>query len=159
MWRGGAAGEPHHVARVHHLARAGAGSLSSGRVVAAGVLVAAGVVVAASVAQCILVHRLSSCSPCPPSGAANNPDGENLYMRWGEATDEDLCIAANAAFYGEAASYNFKQPAFEGIDGGQVGHFTQLVWAGSTQVGCAVRSGCPPDPEMGITGAWDLVVW
>ncbi|KAF3171318.1 hypothetical protein EYR41_010077 [Orbilia oligospora] len=42
--------------------------------------------------------------------------------------------------YGENTSYNFKNPD---VTDPRTKHFTQLVWAGTKQVGCAFASGCP----------------
>ena len=40
-------------------------------------------------------------------------------------------------WYREVDQYDFKRPGFDG----STGHFTQLVWVGTTKVGCG-RSQC-----------------
>lgn len=47
------------------------------------------------------------------------------------------------AWYDEINLYDFNQPKFSA----QVGHFTQVVWKTTTQVGCGYKSGCK-------TGDW-----
>jgi hypothetical protein len=37
-------------------------------------------------------------------------------------------------WYNEVKDYNFNNPGF----GGSTGHFTQLVWVGTTELGCGV---------------------
>jgi Cysteine-rich secretory protein family len=41
--------------------------------------------------------------------------------------------ASIAAWYNEISDYNFGDPGFSE----STGHFTQVVWVGSTSVGCA----------------------
>ena len=59
--------------------------------------------------------------------------GENLYMSVGHSFDaEALADAAVNGWYNESRSYNYKRPGFSM----QTGHFTQVVWKGTTKVGC-----------------------
>jgi uncharacterized protein YkwD len=62
----------------------------------------------------------------------DNPLGENLA--WG--TQLSAREAVNL-WYEEIGEYNYSAPGF-----GPAGHFTQLIWRGSKQVGCA-RAICP----------------
>jgi hypothetical protein len=60
------------------------------------------------------------------------PFGENLA--WGTPS-----LAASAAvemWYAESAMYDFNNPVFSPA----TGHFTQLVWLGTREVGCAVAA-------------------
>ncbi|KAK6343780.1 hypothetical protein TWF696_007442 [Orbilia brochopaga] len=71
---------------------------------------------------------------CRFSHTLNNPYGENV----GGTT------YSNAAYliylmYIEINSYNYNNPGFSKA----TGHFTQLVWASTTQIGCAWATGCP----------------
>lgn len=96
----------------------------------------------------------SRCTPGSTGGFAHDPNrgqyGENLA--WGSG------LTATNAFnlwYGEERLYNFSQPGFSSA----TGHFTQVVWRGSTQLGCAmVNCGgqnlwvCRYAPAGNITG-------
>lgn len=46
-------------------------------------------------------------------------------------------------WYNEGASYDYSNPGFSDA----TGHFTQLVWASTTVVGCALSSGCAQYPN------------
>lgn len=66
--------------------------------------------------------------------------GENLYWAGtsgtGAAVPGASAIAERSvkSWYDEVKDYDFSKPAFSP----QVGHFTQLVWKNTTEVGCAV---------------------
>jgi uncharacterized protein YkwD len=56
--------------------------------------------------------------------------GENLglgYPNWTSVVD---------AWYGEVKDYNYNKPGFS-MD---TGHFTQVVWKGTTKIGCGVKT-------------------
>lgn len=56
--------------------------------------------------------------------------GENLglgYANWTTVID---------AWYNEVKNYNYSKPGF----GGNTGHFTQVVWKSTTQIGCGVQT-------------------
>ena len=57
--------------------------------------------------------------------------GENLF--WSSPPGGQGDSAVTAAWYSEVGKYNFANPGFSA----STGHFTQVVWAGSTQLGCA----------------------
>ncbi|KXZ47716.1 hypothetical protein GPECTOR_33g598 [Gonium pectorale] len=70
--------------------------------------------------------------------------GELLYWETG---DDTRCRYAVDSWYSEAVFYNFDTPSpfadnvmFGSND---VSHFTQLVWAASTQVGCGLQVAGP----------------
>merc|ERR1712038_608170 len=65
----------------------------------------------------------------------NNNNGENIYMPSGRAAQEQAQGAVDS-WYSEIKDYTFgKEPS----RGGPVtGHFTQVVWKGSTEVGVGV---------------------
>jgi len=72
-----------------------------------------------------------------------NPNGENLS--WGWATSNDVPLlpgqspeAAVRGWYGEISAYNFNNPLLTTANG----HFTQVVWRASRQLGCA-QATCP----------------
>lgn len=65
--------------------------------------------------------------------------GENLYMSWGTGSETDLeqsAVGAVTGWYDEIEDYNYANPGFaQGT-----GHFTQVVWEGSTAVGCGIAT-------------------
>jgi uncharacterized protein YkwD len=81
-----------------------------------------------------------------------SPHGENLF--WGTAGAYSP-QAAVAAWYDEIAHYNFTKPAFSE----KAGHFTQVVWTGSKQLGCGMATCrgnhfwvCRYSPPGNVTG-------
>ena len=58
--------------------------------------------------------------------------GENLYACWGSYQIKVNGIEATDSWYSEISLYNFNKPGYTS----GVGHFTQLVWKGSKQLGC-----------------------
>ncbi|KAF2142164.1 uncharacterized protein K452DRAFT_227367 [Aplosporella prunicola CBS 121167] len=75
---------------------------------------------------------------------SNGPYGENL------ATNYANTSAALAAWANEAAAFDFQDPGFSK----QTGHFSQLVWKGTTSVGCA-RKDC--SASEGSADGWYVV--
>jgi uncharacterized protein YkwD len=67
-------------------------------------------------------------------------NGENLYATYttGSAPDAaTLAAQAVTSWYNEVADYDYNNPGFSG----KTGHFTQVVWKGSTDVGCGAAEG------------------
>lgn len=68
--------------------------------------------------------------------------GENLY--WGGSSGAgsavpaatDAAERATKSWYDEIKDYDYKNPTFSP----KVGHFTQMIWKNTTEVGCAVFS-------------------
>ncbi|RWS13671.1 hypothetical protein B4U79_05123, partial [Dinothrombium tinctorium] len=60
----------------------------------------------------------------------NLPYGENLYYKKGRIP---TCVDAVNAWYKEIKYYNYDSPRFSR----KTGHFTQIVWKGTTDMGCA----------------------
>ncbi len=71
---------------------------------------------------------------CAFEHSPNNNYGENLAGGTTGYLDGNGVVAM---WYAEGAQYDFKSGAFSM----QTGHFTQVVWRGTTQLGCA-RSTC-----------------
>ncbi len=74
--------------------------------------------------------------------AANqrNNAGENLYVSYTTAPSIDYAALANAtvqSWYNEVSAYNYNNPGFSSA----TGHFTQVVWKSSTQLGCGAAQG------------------
>jgi len=63
--------------------------------------------------------------------------GENLYYFWTSVSDLTINGAAAVdSWYDEIKDYDFSSGKSK--NGGVVGHFTQLVWKGTTQLGIGV---------------------
>lgn len=66
---------------------------------------------------------------------------ENLYMSFGSnVSKKEHVQKACEMWYDEIKYYNFNSPGFSSA----TGHFTAMVWKGSTQlgIGCAEANGC-----------------
>ena len=61
-----------------------------------------------------------------------NPLGENLYKSWGSYQVSVTGKEASNSWYEEVKDYDFNNPGFTS----GTGHFTQLVWKNSKQLGC-----------------------
>ncbi|MEH6457931.1 MAG: pathogenesis-related family 1 protein [Cocleimonas sp.] len=87
--------------------------------------------------NCDIIHR-------PTSGNFKQRYGENLFqggaVRWDDGRTELQNITAknvlNAWSDGEKVDYNYASNSCN--PGKQCGHYTQVVWKKTTQVGCAV---------------------
>lgn len=58
-----------------------------------------------------------------------NKYGENIYWQSWSGVDPKQPVDS---WYSEVKDYNFSRPGFSS----RTGHFTQVVWLGSTEVGC-----------------------
>lgn len=83
-----------------------------------------------------------------------NGAGENLYYTFSQfpLDPEDLAARAVGAWYEEVEDYDYNNPGFS-VD---TGHFTQVVWKSTTQLGCGVAQG--PKTIAGRTGTANYVV-
>jgi len=66
---------------------------------------------------------------------ASTDDGENIYMSFG-----DIDVTGSVAvdkWYDEVREYNFSRPGFQS----NTGHFTQVVWRGSKELGVGRAQG------------------
>jgi uncharacterized protein YkwD len=69
-----------------------------------------------------------------------NNVGENIYASFTTQTSIDATTLGNGAvsdWYSEVKNYNYASPGFSS----NTGHFTQVVWKGSTQLGCGAAQG------------------
>lgn len=74
------------------------------------------------------------------SPSQRNNAGENLYVYYTTAPSisaSTLGSQAVTSWYNEVSAYNYASPGFSS----QTGHFTQVVWRGSTQLGCGAARG------------------
>ncbi len=79
--------------------------------------------------NCALEHR-------PARGKYAQKHGENLFLISGAQASAAEVVNEWAA---EAADYNYKKNSCKGV----CGHYTQVVWRDSTEVGCALAT-CGP---------------
>jgi len=66
--------------------------------------------------------------------------GENLYVSYTTASSVNAATLANQAvtnWYNEVSDYDYRNPGFSP----ETGHFTQVVWKNSTQLGCGAARG------------------
>ncbi|WP_055077241.1 CAP family protein [Pseudanabaena sp. 'Roaring Creek'] len=74
------------------------------------------------------------------SSAQRNGAGENLYVYYTTApsiASDTLAKNAIDSWYNEVKLYNYATPGFSSA----TGHFTQVVWKGSTKLGCGASKG------------------
>ncbi len=69
-----------------------------------------------------------------PQGHAKSGYGEN--MAWG-FNDESM-QGVVGRWYKEVSEYDFNNPRYDS----STGHFTQLVWKNTTEIGCATQNNC-----------------
>ncbi|XP_029961495.1 Golgi-associated plant pathogenesis-related protein 1 [Salarias fasciatus] len=63
-------------------------------------------------------------------------DGENVFYKSSTATLKLTGKEAVDSWYAEIKDYNFKNPGFQG----NTGHFTQVVWKSSTELGVGMAT-------------------
>lgn len=88
------------------------------------------------------------------SNDQRNGAGENMYYTFSQypLDPADLANRAVGAWYEEVVDYDYGNPGFS-VD---TGHFTQVVWKSTTQLGCGVAQG--PKTIAGRTGTANYVV-
>lgn len=90
-------------------------------------------------AKCVFQHN-------PNRG----PRGENLYAASGGTNTPEKVVGS---WESEKAQYNYANNSCSGV----CGHYTQVVWAATTTVGCAVQT-CTQNSPFGGSGPWELWV-
>ncbi len=70
-----------------------------------------------------------------PSGHENPPYGENLAWATNMRTLQEIVDL----WYSEESLYDYNSPGWDP----QTGHFTQIVWKNTTEIGCGSATGCP----------------
>lgn len=61
----------------------------------------------------------------------NNEYGENIYYAFNFDPSAEHCVKS---WYDEIKNYNFSKPGFSS----QTGHFTQVVWKDSIELGVGI---------------------
>jgi len=97
--------------------------------------------------QCQAQNKLHHDNTEGPSGS----HGQNAHRAGGQAN----VTRAVQGFYDEIKDYEFSSPGFNM----NTGHFTQVVWKGTTSVGCGISSDghylvCNYYPAGNMTGAF-----
>jgi len=99
------------------------------------------------------VHCGARVGGCPYGPS----DGENYYDAAASNAPDANCTSAVAAWYGEITNYNFSSGA--AIDPTMdIGHYTQIVWAGTTLVGCASIQCQVPETTTGTDIFYDTFI-
>ena len=98
---------------------------------------------------------VATCPTGHSSSNERNGAGENMF--WSGSLDNtagtvDLesrsLLGAVQAWHNEMSRYNYTSGT---SNGGEVGHFTQVVWRSTTAIGCAVNTDCDVMPFLGGT--------
>jgi hypothetical protein len=71
----------------------------------------------------------------PPEHRPNNAYGENMYWAWSTPDQPDLSPTAAVQWWASEQQY-YDYDTNTCAAGEQCGHYTQLVWSTTTQVGC-----------------------
>lgn len=71
-----------------------------------------------------------------PASHSGSAYGENIAFATYAMSPGDVV----ALWYSEEPDYDYNNPGFSP----ETGHFTQVVWKSTTEIGCGYRSGCPP---------------
>ncbi|NET01369.1 MAG: secretion protein [Sphaerospermopsis sp. SIO1G2] len=73
------------------------------------------------------------------SSSQRNGAGENIYVYYTTAgsANADTITKGVKSWYDEVSKYDYNNPGFSG----ETGHFTQVVWKSSTQLGCGAAKG------------------
>ncbi|XP_049572541.1 Golgi-associated plant pathogenesis-related protein 1 isoform X3 [Syngnathus scovelli] len=67
---------------------------------------------------------------------SGSDDGENIFYKWSSAPFKLTGKEAVDSWYGEVKKYSWSNPGFSG----NTGHFTQIVWKASTQLGVGMAT-------------------
>lgn len=92
-----------------------------------------------STAQAHAEAMLSRGNLFHSSSNQRNGAGENLFVSYSPSPLAPEAIAAQTigTWYEEESNYNYGNPGFDV----NAGHFTQIVWKDTTQLGCGVAQG------------------
>lgn len=80
-----------------------------------------------------------------PSGHSGSQYGENIG--WAGYIMSPTAVVSE--WYSEAPMYNYNNPAWSP----NYGHFTQVVWKGTIEIGCGYHTGCTTG-NLGYPNVW-----
>jgi glioma pathogenesis-related protein 2 len=102
---------------------------------------------------------LASATP-PVLVHSSGAYGENLYIAFNTATVGPDTLATNAVnkWYGEVSSFTYGTEAVEEATFANTGHFTQVVWASTTTLGCGYAIGTYTDTAKTPNVAYNVYV-
>ncbi|CAN8030152.1 unnamed protein product [Ixodes persulcatus] len=106
-------------------------------------------------------HLAAQPEGTPLQHRPDNQYGENIFSAW--SSDPSYTIDAQApvdSWYSEIKDYDYANPGFSS----KTGHFTQVVWKSTTNVGCAISKAasraayfvvCNYDPPGNYAGQYE----
>ncbi|KAK2077641.1 hypothetical protein QBZ16_004487 [Prototheca wickerhamii] len=103
----------------------------------------------------IAATAAAEAATCSGQHTANGPYGQNILMAFGPISSGGCAMAFQYWYTNEQGVYNYNAPGWQP----SAGHFTQLVWKSTTQMGCGVAQ-CPGSSWYGgpIASPWHFVV-
>merc|ERR1711935_390793 len=88
-------------------------------------------------------NQANKCTQSHSRSASSSGNGENLWWGWGSCSGENCATNAIQSWISENDSGNCPNR-----DGGQnCGHWTQIIWQDTKQVGCGVAQ-CGQNTEV-----------
>jgi pathogenesis-related protein 1 len=105
-------------------------------------------------AMCTFAHNPNRNSDYTALGGASSGLGENIAA--GAPTQTPA--AAVSSWISEQQYYDHATNTCNAPNGGECGHYTQIVWSTTTQVGCAHYSCTTNSPFGGSFPDWDYSV-
>ncbi len=85
-----------------------------------------------------------------PAGHSGSSYGENMAFATGFYTIQSIVDG----WYSEEPNYDYSNPGY--YENPNTGHFTQVVWSATTEIGCGYTTGCQ-DIFPGSPGTWSDV--
>jgi len=95
--------------------------------------------------------ELLKAEGCQGRHDTGNPDGENIYWKWQTGRSGQSGLISNASevvqsWLNERSQYDYGGNSCSGV----CGHYTQVVWKNTTEVGCGVSSCWDGDKQTDV---------